>query len=190
MNTLDGERGGTRAAFEAVLDWLHEWACSRSYGLGSRMPWDQQFLVESLSDSTIYMSYYTFAHLLQGDVHGTKPGLLGIEASQMTDAVWDYVYCRSDSLPADCPLPRDKADALRREFEYFYPMDMRTSGKDLIGNHLTFCIYVHAALFKEEHWPRSMRCNGHLLLNGEKVRCEAHSACSLALTRVALLHRR
>jgi leucyl-tRNA synthetase len=66
MNTYDGEKGGTRGSFEAVLDWLHEWACSRSYGLGSKMPWDRQFLVESLSDSTIYMSYYTFAHLLQG----------------------------------------------------------------------------------------------------------------------------
>ena len=30
------------------------------------MPWDKQFLIESLSDSTIYMAYYTVAHLLQG----------------------------------------------------------------------------------------------------------------------------
>jgi leucyl-tRNA synthetase len=27
--------------------------------------WDPQFLIESLSDSTIYMAYYTVAHLLQ-----------------------------------------------------------------------------------------------------------------------------
>ena len=39
---------------------------SFSYGLGSKLPWDQQFLVESLSDSTIYMAYYTVANLLQG----------------------------------------------------------------------------------------------------------------------------
>ena len=29
------------------------------------MPLDEQFLIESLSDSTIYMAYYTVAHLLQ-----------------------------------------------------------------------------------------------------------------------------
>lgn len=29
------------------------------------MPWDEQFLIESLSDSTIYMAYYTVAHILQ-----------------------------------------------------------------------------------------------------------------------------
>ncbi|CAF2869864.1 unnamed protein product [Rotaria sp. Silwood2] len=55
----------TRHQFEAVLSWLHEHACSRSYGLGTKLPWDEQYLIESLSDSTIYMAYYTVAHLLQ-----------------------------------------------------------------------------------------------------------------------------
>lgn len=48
-------------------------------------------------------------------------------------------------------------------------MDIRSSGKDLIPNHLSFCIYVHSALFPEGMWPRSMRANGHLLLNGKKM---------------------
>jgi leucyl-tRNA synthetase len=51
--------------FVDTLDWLHEWPCSRSYGLGTKMPWDHQFVIDSLSDSTIYMAYYTVAHLLQ-----------------------------------------------------------------------------------------------------------------------------
>jgi hypothetical protein len=45
--------------------WLQQWACSRSFGLGTRLPWDEQYLIESLSDSTIYMAYYTIAHYLQ-----------------------------------------------------------------------------------------------------------------------------
>lgn len=56
----------TRNQFEQTLAWLNQWACSRTYGLGSRLPWDEQWLIESLSDSTIYMIYYTVAHLLQG----------------------------------------------------------------------------------------------------------------------------
>ena len=40
--------------------------CSRTYGLGTKLPWDEQWLIESLSDSTIYMAYYTVAALLQG----------------------------------------------------------------------------------------------------------------------------
>lgn len=63
MNVFHGE---VHEQFVRTFDWLHEWACSRSYGLGSRLPWDEKWLIESLSDSTIYMAYYTVAHLLQG----------------------------------------------------------------------------------------------------------------------------
>lgn len=166
MNTFQPE---TRNGFEGVIDWLRQWACARSYGLGSKLPWDPQYLVESLSDSTIYMSYYTIAHHLQGGVEdGSKVGPLGIKAEDMTDAVWDYVLS-DGAFPADSNVPREKADLLQREFRYFYPMDVRSSGKDLIPNHLTFCVYNHAALFPEKHWPRAMRANGHLMLNGKKM---------------------
>ena len=68
-----------RHNFEYTLDWLCEHACSRSYGLGTRMPWDEQYLIESLSDSTIYMAYYTVAYLLQGGVpNGSQLGPLNI----------------------------------------------------------------------------------------------------------------
>jgi leucyl-tRNA synthetase len=42
------------------------WMLAHSYGLGSRLAWDDSWLIESLSDSTIYMAYYTVAHLLHG----------------------------------------------------------------------------------------------------------------------------
>ena len=50
----------------ARAGWLQQWACSRSFGLGTRLPWDPQYLIESLSDSTIYMAYYTVCSKLQG----------------------------------------------------------------------------------------------------------------------------
>lgn len=43
------------------------------------MPFDTRFLIESLSDSTIYMAYYTIAHLLQGNVEGSVAGTLDIK---------------------------------------------------------------------------------------------------------------
>lgn len=54
----------TQQEFETILEWLKEWGCSRTAGLGTHLPWDESFVVESLSDSTIYMAYYTVAHLL------------------------------------------------------------------------------------------------------------------------------
>jgi leucyl-tRNA synthetase len=60
---------------------------------------------------------------------------------------------------------------MRTEFEYWYPFDLRVSGKDLIQNHLTFTLYTHTAMWagQPEKWPQAMRCNGHLLLNAEKM---------------------
>ena len=43
-------------------------------GRRCRLPWDPQYLIESLSDSTIYMAFYTVAHLLQrGNIYGEAP---------------------------------------------------------------------------------------------------------------------
>ncbi|KAG8769962.1 cytosolic leucyl tRNA synthetase, partial [Serendipita sp. 405] len=165
MNTYSSE---TKHAFEAVLNWLNKWACARTYGLGSKLPWDPQFLVESLSDSTIYMSYYTISNLLHSDMNGSEPGPLGVTPDQMTDEVWDYVLA-SGPFPSNSNIPKENLLKLRHSFNYFYPMDIRSSGKDLIPNHLTFAVYNHAALFPEEHWPLSMRANGHLMLNGKKM---------------------
>jgi len=67
MNLFHDE---VRKNFQATLDWLQAHACSRTYGLGTNLPWDTKWLIESLSDSTIYMAFYTVKHLIQG------PGLL------------------------------------------------------------------------------------------------------------------
>lgn len=164
MNTYSNE---TRHGFEYVLGWLRNWALSRSYGLGTKLPWDPKYLCESLSDSTIYMAYYTVAHFLHSDFYGSKPGLLNIKPEQMTDEVWDYIFCRRSEIESD--IPKESLTKMRNEFEYFYPLDVRVSGKDLIPNHLTFFIYVHCALFDKQFWPRGIRANGHLMLNNEKM---------------------
>ena len=161
----------TEHAFEGVLSWLNRWACARSFGLGSRLPWDRKFLVESLSDSAIYMAYYTIAHFLHSDKFGKGKGIFNISPEQMTDDVWDYITTRRelDDVVTSSGIPKVELETLRRQLVYWYPLDMRVSGKDLIPNHLTFMLYYHAALFPRNLWPRSIRINGHLLLNGAKM---------------------
>ncbi|KAI1637709.1 hypothetical protein F4809DRAFT_640190 [Biscogniauxia mediterranea] len=167
LNTFSSE---AKHQFESTLGWLSQWACARSFGLGTKLPWDPKFLVESLSDSTIYQAYYTVAHYLHSDLYGQEPGLGGISAHQMTDAVWNYILARSDQIPEDgSDIPLVTLQAMRREFEYWYPLDLRVSGKDLIQNHLTFFLYNHVAIWPAEYWPRGIRANGHLLLNGDKM---------------------
>ena len=170
METYDT---AARHSFEHTLYWLNQWACSRSFGLGTRLPWDPEYLIESLSDSTIYMAYYTVSHILQaGDMYckeeGSSPG--GIRAEDMTPDVWDAIFLGAE-FPESCAIPRELLSKMIQEFNYWYPFDLRVSGKDLIQNHLTFCLYTHTSIWsgREDLWPRGMRSNGHLLLNAEKM---------------------
>uniref|UniRef100_A0AAQ4Q670 leucine--tRNA ligase n=1 Tax=Gasterosteus aculeatus aculeatus TaxID=481459 RepID=A0AAQ4Q670_GASAC len=161
----------TRRNFEATLAWLQEHACSRTYGLGTRLPWDEHWLIESLSDSTIYMAYYTVAHLLQGGVlNGQGASPLGIKPEQMTRDVWDFIFFKTSPFPKT-DIPKERLQRLRREFEYWYPVDVRVSGKDLVPNHLSYYLYNHVAMWPKDtgKWPRAVRANGHLLLNSEKM---------------------
>jgi len=84
----------TKHEFVAILDWLKEWGCSRTTGLGTKVPWDDQFVIESLSDSTIYMAYYTIAGLLQGpdNLDGKKVGPSGIPAEAMSIEAFNYIF--------------------------------------------------------------------------------------------------
>lgn len=164
MNTFTSE---TRHGFEGVLDWLKNWAVCRTYGLGTKLPWDEKYLVESLSDSTIYQAFYTICHLLHTDYYGKELGKFGIKPEQMTSDVFDYIFLRKEDITTDIPV--EALQVLRREFEYFYPLDVSISGKDLIPNHLTFFIYTHTAIFPKKHWPAAIRANGHLLLNNNKM---------------------
>ncbi len=58
---------------------------------------------------------------------------------------------------------------MREEFEYFYPMDMRNSGKDLVQNHLTFYLFHHTAIWPENKWPKAISVNGFVNVEGEKM---------------------
>merc|ERR1719391_1411468 len=110
MNTFSDE---VRKNFESTLGWLQEHACSRTYGLGSKMPWDESWLIEGLSASTIYMAYYTVAHMLQGGTYdSSKPNALNIKAEEMTHEVWDYIFLRGPA-PKNCKIGQAALDRMR-----------------------------------------------------------------------------
>jgi len=144
-----------RAEFDRTVDWLKDWACTRRVGLGTRFPWDTQQLIEPLSDSTIYMAYYTIAHKIRD-----------IEPKLLTPEVFDYIFLgrESEDLPE-----KKKLDAMRKEFLYWYPYNFRFSAKDLISNHLTFQLFHHVTIFPKDKLPQGMVVFGMGLLNGAKM---------------------
>jgi leucyl-tRNA synthetase len=110
----------TQHQLEQTLHWLHEWACSHSYGQGIELPWDPQRIIEPLSDSTICTAYHTVAHLLQGALDGSTTGPAGVRPEQLTNQVWDYIFARCAALPVDSTIPMETLNVLRREFQYWY----------------------------------------------------------------------
>ncbi len=152
-----------RAYFHDKIDWLHDWACARRTGLGTPLPWSPGWIVETLSDSTIYMAFYTIIkHIRQ---HGIKP-------QQLTNEVFDYVFFGKGSLvkmAGSSGLEPSVTREMREEFTYWYPVDLRVSAKELVPNHLSFFIFQHTALFPKKHWPQGVGVNGMLTIEGEKM---------------------
>ena len=160
----------TLKGFEQVLGWLSSWGLSRTFGLGSHIPWDKQFLIESLSDSTIYMAYYTIANYLHEDIYGLKPKN-GILPEMLTEEVFDYIFLGKELDFSKTQIPEKVLKEIRNSFTYWYPMDLRCSGKDLIGNHLTMSLYNHAVVWDKnpDYMTRGYFCNGYILVDGEKM---------------------
>jgi leucyl-tRNA synthetase len=154
-----------RKQFEYVLDWLKDWACTREFGLGTKLPWDEKWVIESLSDSTIYMAYYVLAKYFEDPSYKIDP-------QKLDDYFFDYIYLKRgdiDGVSAKSGVPKELISDMKKEFEYWYPFEFRNSGKDLIQNHLSFCIFNHAAIFPEELWPKGFGVNGWIIVDGEKM---------------------
>ena len=160
MNILPNE---IRSEFDKVLDWLRERACARQHGLGTKVPWDKEWLVESLADSVIYMAFYIVSkYVNKKEING----------NDLTDEFFDYIfYGKKDSgeIANKINVTKEKLEEIRNEFLYFYPVDSRHSGRDLVPNHLTFFVLNHVALFPEENWPQEIVVNGSVLMAGKKM---------------------
>jgi len=152
-----------RVEFENKVDWLKDKACARKKGLGTRLPIDKEWLIESLGDSTIYMSYYIIAKFIE-------KGDLALE--HLTLSFFDYtLFGKGDSAAVSSEIGLDSGilEEIRSDFNYWYPVDLRSSGKDLVPNHLLFFLFHHVALFEEENWPKALAVNGFVSLEGQKM---------------------
>ncbi|CEG11352.1 Leucine--tRNA ligase [groundwater metagenome] len=141
-----------RTGFVNAIEWLHEWPCTRNRGLGTKFPLDNKWMIESLSDSTIYMAFYTIAHLLRN---------LTIE--ELDEKFFDFIFLGKEFEGCE------KYKNIREIFLYYYPMDERRTGIAHISNHLTFSLFHHAAIFPENLWPKKISLNEMLISEGKKM---------------------
>ena len=152
-----------KTEFVEVIDWLHERACARQQGLGTKLPWAKDWIVESLSDSVIYMAYYTLSRFVND---GT------VAPENLTKEFFDYVLLDKGDVElaaSASKLSQDLINTMKKEFTYFYPVDSRHSGRDLVQNHLSFFVLNHVAIFEKNLWPQEIVVNGSVMMNGAKM---------------------
>ncbi|MHA1231902.1 MAG: leucine--tRNA ligase [Candidatus Helarchaeota archaeon] len=152
-------------AFEYTIDWLQDKACARRSGLGTKLPWDPEWIIETLSDSTIYMCYYTIAHIIYDPKNNIKP-------KNLTHELFDYIYLSKGTLEnaaKSSGISKELIKRMKDEFEYWYPVDLRNSAKELIYNHLSFFLFQHVAIWPEKYWPKIVGINGMIQIEGSKM---------------------
>jgi len=119
--------------------------------------------LESLSDSVIYMAYYTISKFVN---NGT------LKAEKLSQEFFDYIFLSKgdvNKVSTITGMTENIINEIKKEFEYFYPVDSRHSGRDLVPNHLTFFVLNHVAIFPESKWPKEIVVNGSVLMNGSKM---------------------
>jgi len=150
-----------RKIMNDAIDWLRERPCARRRGIGTKLPFDERWVIESLSDSTIYMVTYTNAREMRGiyDHLGDIP-----------DDIIDYVYLNKNiNLEKYDDYVKGKAEAARRQFNYWYGNDLRITAPPHISNHLSFFIMNHAAIFSGKYLPGGLMFSGIVISNGAKI---------------------
>ncbi len=156
-----------RQEFHNVVDWLKERACARKSGLGTKLPWDHEWIIESLSDSVIYMAYYIISKFINEQKYSMTKNL-----NNINESFFDYILLGSGNvqdIAKNCNLSISLIQEIRDEFLYFYPVDSRHSGRDLVPNHLSFFLFNHIAIFEKKFWPHQIVVNGSVLMEGKKM---------------------
>ncbi|MEM0127488.1 MAG: leucine--tRNA ligase [Thermoplasmatales archaeon] len=147
-----------RGQFIQAIDWVRERPCARRRGLGTRLPMDRDWVIESLSDSTIYTAVYT-----------VMPYLRKIGVEKIGSQIFNYIFLGNGDISNLDEEAAGLVRLARKEFEYWYPVDLRHTSYPHITNHLTFYLFNHVAIFPERFWPVGISTGGMVISEGQKM---------------------
>jgi len=138
----------------SIIDWLEARPCVRKRGLGTKFPFEEDWVIEAISDSTIYMAFYIISKYFNANK---------IYLDDLTDEFFDYVFLGIGKAK------KAMWEEIRKEFLYWYPLDLNAGGKEHKAAHFPVFIMNHAAIFPENLWPKGIFVNWHLIAYGKKL---------------------
>jgi len=151
MNIYPGEY---KKELPSIIDWLDARPCVRKRGLGTEFPFEDGWIVEALSDSTIYMAFFIISKYYNENK---------ISLDALNDEFFDYIFLGIGK--AKKPIWEE----IRKEFLYWYPLDLNCGGKEHKSAHFPLFILNHCSIFPEELWPRGIFVNWHVIAYGKKL---------------------
>ena len=135
-----------RTELEGILDWYADRPCTRrGRWLGTAFPFDPEWTIEPIADSTFYMAYYIVRRFVSSG---------RLKVGELTPALFDYVF---RGLGAGEPkVDRSVLEEVRAEFLYWYPLDFNIGGKEHKRVHFPVFLYTHARLLPPALAPRGI----------------------------------
>ncbi len=139
-----------REELSGIVDWFGDRPCTRrGRWLGTPLPFDPEWVIEPIADSTFYMAYYVVRRFV-------ATGRL--RTDQLTDAFFEYVF--RGAGPGEPKVERAVLDEVRAEFLYWYPLDYNCGGKEHKRVHFPAFLFTHVALLDEPLQPHGIYVNG------------------------------
>lgn len=143
-----------RESLPGILDWFSDRACTRlGNWLGSRFPFDENWIVEPISDSTLYPAYYIVSKFINNNT---------ITLHDLSEEFFDYVFLSLGNGKKQWKL-------IREEFQYFYPLDLNLGGKEHQTVHFPVFIMNHVGILPADKWPKGIMVNWWVTGKGGKI---------------------
>lgn len=142
---------------QGVLDWYRERACVRlGNWLGTRFPFDDKWIIEAISDSTLYPLFYMIS--LYSNSGQIAP-------AQMTPAFFDYVVLDKGepaAVSAATGISPELLEGIRRDVHYWYPLDVNLGGKEHMTVHFPVFLMNHRAILPDDMQPKGIIVNWYV----------------------------
>lgn len=147
-----------------VLDWFRERACVRQGNwIGTRFPFDDKWIIEAISDSTLYPLYYTISKYANEKQ---------VVPAQMTEEFFDLLLLGKgdfSKVSSSTGVPEALLRKMRDEVLYWYPLDLNLGGKEHMTVHFPAFLMNHVAILPKEMWPRGIFVNWWVIGKGGKI---------------------
>ena len=125
-----------------VLEWFDDRACIRKGSwLGTEFPFKEGWIIEPISDSTLYPIYYIVSKYV-------NEGL--VKPEEMSEAFFDYIFLGKGEAKNEI------WKEIQKDVNYWYPDDINLGGKEHKTVHFPVFIMNHVAILPEKLWPKGI----------------------------------